>query len=103
ACAKVGRIRLGRYDEWSEFSVLSWFMMLFSAGMGIGLVFCGVAEPLSNFVLPAESFGNEPRSTGAAQGSVGVMMLQWGLHPWGIYAVVGLGIASATSRRSRPL
>lgn len=103
AFSKVGRIRLGRDDERPEFSVLSWFMMLFSAGMGIGLVFFGVAEPLSNFVLPAESFGNEPRSTGAAQDSVGVMMLQWGLHPWGIYAVVGLGIAYMTFRRGRPL
>lgn len=103
AFSKVGRIRLGRDDERPEFSVISWFMMLFSAGMGIGLVFFGVAEPLSNYVLPAESFGNEPRSTGAAQDAVGVMMLQWGLHPWGIYAVVGLGIAYMTFRRGRPL
>ena len=103
AFTRIGRIRLGRDDERPEFSVFSWFMMLFSAGMGIGLVFFGVAEPLSNYVLPPEAFENEPLSIGAAQDSVGLMMLQWGLHPWGIYAVVGLGIAYMTFRRGRPL
>ncbi|GAA4513626.1 BCCT family transporter [Brevibacterium yomogidense] len=103
AFTRIGRIRLGRDDERPEFSVASWFMMLFSAGMGIGLVFFGVAEPLSNYVLPPEAHGNDPLSIGAAQDSVGLMMLQWGLHPWGIYAVVGLGIAYMTFRRGRPL
>ena len=103
AFTKIGRIRLGRDDERPEFSVISWFMMLFSAGMGIGLVFFGVAEPLSNYVLPPEAHENAPMSIGAAQDSVGLMMLQWGLHPWGIYAVVGLGIAYMSFRRGRPL
>ena len=103
AFTRIGRIRLGRDDERPEFGVVSWFMMLFSAGMGIGLVFFGVAEPLSNYVLPPEAHGNEPLSIGAAQDSVGLMMLQWGLHPWAIYAVVGLGIAYMTFRRGRPL
>jgi choline/glycine/proline betaine transport protein len=103
AFTRIGRIRLGRDDERPEFGVVSWFMMLFSAGMGIGLVFFGVAEPLSNYVLPPEAFENEPLSIGAAQDSVGLMMLQWGLHPWAIYAVVGLGIAYMTFRRGRPL
>lgn len=103
AFTRIGRIRLGRDDERPEFSVVSWFMMLFSAGMGIGLVFFGVAEPLSNYVLPPEAHGNDPLSVAAAQDSVGLMMLQWGLHPWAIYAVVGLGIAYMTFRRGRPL
>jgi choline/glycine/proline betaine transport protein len=103
AFTKIGRIRLGRDDERPEFSLVSWFMMLFSAGMGIGLVFFGVAEPLSNYVSPPEAFGNEPKSIAAAQDSVGLMMLQWGLHPWAIYTVVGLGIAYMTFRRGRPL
>ncbi|WP_036555155.1 BCCT family transporter [Nocardioides insulae] len=103
ALTRIGRIRLGRDDESPEFGVVSWFLMLFSAGMGIGLVFFGVAEPLSDYVMPPEAFGNAPESLGAAQDSVGLMMLQWGLHPWGIYAVVGLGLAYMSFRRGRPL
>ena len=103
AFSRIGRIRLGRDDERPEFSIFSWFTMLFSAGMGIGLVFFGVAEPLSDYILPPEAFGNEPRSLGAAQDSVGLMMLQWGLHPWAIYSVVGMGIAYMSFRRGRPL
>ncbi|HRO31623.1 BCCT family transporter [Citricoccus sp.] len=103
AISKVGRIRLGRDDERPEFGLLSWFLMLFSAGMGIGLVFFGVAEPLWNYVAPPGAFGNEPLSSDAARESVGLMMLQWGLHPWGIYAVVGLGLAYMSFRRGRPM
>lgn len=103
ALSRIGRIRLGRDDERPEFGVVSWFMMLFSAGMGIGLVFFGVAEPLSHYIMPPEAFSNEARSTEAAQESVGLMMLQWGLHPWAIYAVVGLGLAYMSFRRGRPL
>ncbi|QFG68342.1 BCCT family transporter [Ornithinimicrobium pratense] len=103
AVSRIGLIRLGRDDEEPEFGVLSWFLMLFSAGMGIGLVFFSVAEPLSHYVIPPEAFGDEPESLQAAQDSVGLMMLQWGLHPWGIYAVVGLGLAYMSFRRGRPL
>lgn len=103
AFSKMGRIRLGRDDERPEFGMVTWFLMLFSAGMGIGLVFFGIAEPLSHYVLPPEAFGNEPESLGGAQDSVGLMMLQWGLHPWGIYAVVGLGLGYMSFRRGRPL
>ena len=103
AVSRVGRIRLGRDGERPEFGAVPWFLMLFSAGMGIGLVFFGVAEPLSHYVIPPEAFGNAPESIGAARESVGLMMLQWGLHPWGIYAVVGLGLAYMTFRRGRPL
>lgn len=103
ALSRIGRIRLGRDDEQPEFGIVSWFMMLFSAGMGIGLVFFGVAEPLSHYVLPPEAFGAGPESLEAAQDSVGLMMLQWGLHPWAIYAIVGLGLAYMSFRRGRPL
>lgn len=103
AVTRIGNIRLGRDDEAPEFGLLSWFLMLFSAGMGIGLVFFGVAEPLSHYVTPPEAFGNEPESLGAAHDSVGLMMLQWGLHPWAIYSVVGLGLAYMSFRRGRPL
>ena len=103
AFTRIGNIRLGRDDEKPEFSVVSWFLMLFSAGMGIGLVFFGVAEPLSHYVSPPEAYGNEPQSVDAARDAVGLMMLQWGLHPWAIYAVVGLGLAYMSFRRGRPL
>lgn len=103
AFSRVGKIKLGRDDEKPEFGVITWLVMLFAAGMGIGLVFFGVAEPLWHFVAPPEAFGNEPQSLQAAQDSVGLMMLQWGVHPWSIYAVVGLGLAYMTFRRGRPL
>ncbi len=103
AVSKVGLIRLGRDDERPEFGLVSWFVMLFAAGMGIGLVFFGVAEPLSHYIAPPEAFGNEPESQQAAQDSVGLLMLQWGLHPWAIYAVVGMGLAYVSFRRGRPL
>ena len=103
AVSRIGKIRLGRDDEKPEFGLVTWFLMLFSAGMGIGLVFFGVAEPLSHYVAPPEAFGNDPESLGAARDSVGLMMLQWGLHPWAIYAVVGLGLAYMSFRRGRPL
>ena len=103
AFSRIGRIKLGRDDEKPEFSVIAWFLMLFSAGMGIGLVFFGVAEPLSHYVIPPDAFGNAPESIAAASDSVGLMMLQWGLHPWAIYALVGLGLAYMTFRRGRPL
>ncbi|MFT0847939.1 BCCT family transporter [Actinomycetaceae bacterium L2_0104] len=103
AFSRVGNIRLGRDGEKAEFGIVPWFLMLFSAGMGIGLVFFGVAEPLSHYVNPPEAFGNAPSSDAAAAESVGLMMLQWGLHPWAIYSVVGLGLAYMTFRRGRPL
>ncbi|MDO8150299.1 BCCT family transporter [Isoptericola sp. b408] len=103
AFTRIGHIRLGRDGEGPEFGTVSWFLMLFSAGMGIGLVFFGVAEPLSHYVTPPEAFGNAPQSDDAARESVGLMMLQWGFHPWAIYAVVGLGLAYMSFRRGRPL
>jgi choline/glycine/proline betaine transport protein len=103
AVSKIGLIRLGRDDERPEFGLLTWFLMLFAAGMGIGLLFFGVAEPLSHYVFPPEAFGNEPESLQAGQESVGLTMLQWGLHPWAIYTVVGVGMAYMSFRRGRPL
>lgn len=101
--SRVGRIRLGRDGERPEFGIVPWFLMLFSAGMGIGLVFYGVAEPLSHYIVPPEAFGNAPGSDNAARETVGLTMLHWGLHAWGVYAVVGLGLAYMTFRRGRPL
>ena len=103
AFSRIGRIRLGRDDERPEFSRMSWFAMLFSAGMGIGLVFNGVAEPLTHLIAPPEVLGNAPSSQAAANAAVGDALFHWGLHAWGIYALVGLGLAYMTFRYGRPL
>lgn len=103
AFSRMGNIRLGRDDERPEFNTIPWFLMLFSAGMGIGLVFFGLAEPVSHFLIPPEAFGNDPASQDAAREAIGLTMLNWGLHPWAIYSVVGLGLAYMSFRRGRPL
>lgn len=103
ALSKAGSIRLGRDDETPEFSRFAWFAMLFSAGMGIGLVFSGVSEPLSHLVAPPEILGLDASSAEAARSAIGQSMFHWGLHAWGIYVVVGLGLAYMTFRRGRPL
>lgn len=101
--SRVGNIRLGRDDEKPEFGVLSWFAMLFSAGMGIGLVFYGVAEPLSHYVVPPEAGGVEGSTDAAANQAMELTLFHWGLHAWAIYVVVGLGLAYMTYRKGRPL
>ncbi|MBY4129609.1 BCCT family transporter [Rhodococcus fascians] len=101
--SRVGNIRLGRDDEKPEFGVLSWFAMLFSAGMGIGLVFYGVAEPLSHYVTPPESGGIPGSTDASARQAMELTLFHWGLHAWAIYVVVGLGMAYMTYRKGRPL
>ncbi len=103
AFSRIGNIRLGRDDERPEFGVFSWFAMLFSAGMGIGLVFYGVAEPLSHYVKPPEVGGVAGSTDAAARQAMELTMFHWGLHAWAIYVVVGLGLAYMTYRKGRPL
>ncbi|TWH18730.1 BCCT family transporter [Prauserella rugosa] len=103
ALSKVGNIRLGRDDERPEFSSYSWFAMLFSAGMGIGLVFSGVSEPLTHLYNPPAVADVEAGTEQAGRAAIGQAMFHWGLHAWGIYAIVGLGLAYMTFRRGRPL
>ncbi|MGC0362026.1 choline/glycine/proline betaine transport protein [Rhodococcus sp. 27YEA15] len=101
--SRIGNIKLGRDDENPEFGMISWFAMLFSAGMGIGLVFYGVAEPLSHYVTPPVA-GRIPGSTDAAANqAMELTLFHWGLHAWAIYVVVGLGLAYMTYRKGRPL
>ncbi|QRG65167.1 glycine betaine uptake BCCT transporter [Brevibacillus choshinensis] len=91
AFSKYGQITLGEDDDEPEFSLPTWFAMLFSAGMGIGLVFWGVAEPISHyFSPPAGVAGQTPE---AAQTAMRFAFFHWGLHPWGIYAVIALCLA----------
>ncbi|WP_028544911.1 glycine betaine uptake BCCT transporter [Paenibacillus taiwanensis] len=96
AFSKFGHIRLGDDDDEPEYSNLSWFAMLFSAGMGIGLVFWGVAEPISHFMTPPSG---EPLTADAARTALRYSFFHWGLHPWGIYTLVSLGLAYFTFRK----
>lgn len=99
--SRFGDIPLGRDDEEPEFRLSSWLAMLFAAGMGIGLVFWGVAEPLSHFASPRPGVtGDEPA---LAQEALIQSFLHWGLHPWAIYVIVGLSVAYAVHRRGRPV
>ncbi|RZZ84719.1 MULTISPECIES: BCCT family transporter [Pseudoxanthomonas] len=90
----VGRfadLRIGGEDAQPQFSNASWLSMLFAAGMGIGLVFWGAAEPLSHFITPPE--GLQPRSMDAARAAMRYAFFHWGLHPWSVYALIGLAMA----------
>lgn len=99
--SRYGDIKLGRDDEEPEFSFLSWVSLLFAAGMGIGLVFYGVSEPLSHYVDPKPGVEGTPAQL--AQSAMTQTYLHWGVHAWAIYVVVGLALAYAIHRRGRPL
>ncbi|OWY40854.1 glycine/betaine ABC transporter permease [Xenophilus sp. AP218F] len=92
AFGRFGHIRLGKEDEEPEFSRMSWFAMLFSAGMGIGLVFWGVAEPISHFATPS-SAATAPQSAEAARAAMRHAFFHWGLHPWAVYSLAALVLA----------
>ena len=79
AISKYGKLKLGPADSKPEFRDISWFAMLFSAGMGVGLVFYGVGEPLFHFLNPP--FGAEPGSVKAATDAMRISFFHWGLHP----------------------
>ncbi|MFC7501975.1 BCCT family transporter [Nocardioides sp. GCM10030258] len=99
AMSKYGAIPLGRDDEEPEFRTVSWIAMMFSAGMGIGLMFYGVSEPLSHYATPPP--GTEGNADATAQTAMATTMFHWTLHPWAIYAVVGLAIAYGVYRKGR--
>ncbi len=96
----IGTIRLGKPDEKPEYSRKSWFAMLFSAGMGIGLVFYGTAEPLSHFAVspPVAEAG----SSQAIKDAMLYTFFHWGVHAWGIYALVALSLAYFKFRKGKP-
>src|SRR5690606_21904669 len=99
--SRLGNIRLGRDDEKPEFGVGAWLAMLFSAGMGIGLVCYGVAEPLWHLAAPKPGVEGTPEEIG--QAALPQTLLHWGVHAWAIYVVVGLAIAYAVFRKGRPI
>lgn len=94
AMSKFGNIKLGRDDEEPEFSTPSWIAMMFAAGMGIGLMFFGVTEPLTFYRKGVP--GHSEHEVGTAFATT---LFHWTLHPWALYAVVGLALAYATFRR----
>ena len=100
AVGKFGKIRIGGPSAKPEFKTLSWFAMLFSAGMGIGLLFFGVAEPVQHLLSPPTA---EPNTVAAAQQAMNFTFLHWGFHAWGVYALVGLSLAYFTYSRGLPL
>jgi len=104
AFSRFGAIRIGGVDAKPEFSTPAWYAMLLSAGMGIGLMFWSVAEPMFHFASPSPMFnGIEPRSPQAAQAAMGVTYFHWGIQPWAIYAIVGLALAFFAFNRGLPL
>jgi len=100
AFSKYGSIRLGGEKAKTDFSTMAWFAMLFSAGMGIGLMFFAVAEPMWHLLYPPHA---EAGSIASVRDSMGVTFLHWGLHAWGVYAVVGLSLAFFAFNRKLPL
>ncbi|HLU07152.1 MAG TPA: BCCT family transporter [Woeseiaceae bacterium] len=100
ALSRFGYIRLGGPGARPEFSTASWFAMLFAAGMGIGLMFWSVAEPILHLQNPPGSTG---MSADGATRSMDLTFLHWGFHAWGIYALVGLALAYFTFNRGLPL
>ena len=98
---RTGGIRLGSDEEAPEFSTISWIAMLFSAGMGIGLLFWGPAEPLTYFLDVPPGFDSEPGSRDAMMDSLAQSILHWGPMAWAFYALVGGAIAYAAYRRGR--
>jgi choline/glycine/proline betaine transport protein len=101
AFSKFGKVRIGGPDAEPEFSTFAWYAMLISAGMGIGLMFWSVAEPIFHFEAPP--LGAEAGTPAAAQEAMGVTYFHWGFHPWGIYALVGLSLAFFAFNRGLPL
>ncbi|RFU70940.1 BCCT family transporter [Peribacillus saganii] len=97
--SKYGNIRLGKDTDRPAYSYLTWFAMLFSAGMGIGLVFWGVAEPMFHFYTPPFIEG---QTAEAARTAMRYSFFHWGLHPWAIYAVIGLALAYFQFRKDHP-
>ncbi|MFD1506881.1 BCCT family transporter [Georgenia yuyongxinii] len=101
AFGRFGSIPIARAGEATEFSTLSWIAMMFSAGMGIGLMFFGVYEPVTHMASPPPFVDSVPGSADAAETAMAYTLFHWGLHPWAIYSVVGLALAYSTHRMGR--
>ncbi|MFC7076893.1 BCCT family transporter [Haloarcula halophila] len=103
AFSKYGKIKIGGVEAEKEFSDFSWMAMLFSAGMGIGLMFFSVSEPLYYFQNVPSFFGAEAGTGAAASAAMAQTFFHWGFHPWAVYGLVGLGLAFFSFNRGLPL
>ncbi|MCX5394140.1 BCCT family transporter [Streptomyces sp. NBC_00094] len=101
ALSRFGRIRLGADDSEPEFTNLAWIAMMFSAGMGIGLMFYGVGEPLQHFLSPPPASGVTAGTGAAARTAMEYSFFHWTLTPWAIYGIAGLALAYAGFRKGR--
>lgn len=99
ACSKYGKLRLGDDDSRPEYKTSSWFAMLFGAGMGVGLVFWGISEPVSHYINP---MGMEGGTAQAADFAIKSSFMHWGIHPWANYAIIGLALAYFQFRKKKP-
>src|SRR5690554_3030685 len=105
----LGRVRIGGTEASPDFSYFSWFAMLFAAGMGIGLMFYGVSEPLTHFTAAFE--GSSAAPLGGAAGdaaaarrlNIAATIYHWALHPWATYAILALGLALFSFNKGLPL
>ena len=100
AFSKFGHLRIGGQNAKTEFKTISWFAMLFSAGMGIGLLFWSISEPVYHFLSPPMAEGGTAE---AAKEAMKFTFLHWGFHAWAVYALVGLSLAYFTYSRGLPL
>ncbi|SFM08722.1 BCCT family transporter [Salibacterium qingdaonense] len=96
----LGEIKLGEDGEKPEYSTLSWFSMLFSAGMGIGLLFWGVSEPINHYSSPPSGEGEVAEAIHTA---LQYSFFHWGFHPWAVYAVVACALAYFSYRKNLPM
>ena len=103
AFGKYGKIKIGGVEAEKEFSDFSWMAMLFSAGMGIGLMFFSVTEPMFYLNNPPSYFGVEANTGAAGAAAMAQTFFHWGFHPWAVYGLVGLGLAFFSFNRGLPL
>lgn len=98
--SRYGKLRLGKSDDRPEFKTVSWIAMMFAAGLGIGLIFWGVAEPVSHYADPLPGLV-EPRTQEAARAGIDYAIFHWGLHGWALFAVAGLAFGYFGYRHGR--
>ncbi|QUS58019.1 BCCT family transporter [Pseudovibrio brasiliensis] len=101
--SRYGNIRLGKDDEKPEYSFFSWFSMLFGAGIGIGILFWSIAEPIYHFQSNPFIAEGQESSVEAAQIAMRISIFHWGLHGWALFALSGLGLAYFHYRKGLPL
>ena len=103
AFSRFGRIKLGHDDDKPEYSFFSWFSMLFGAGIGIGILFWSIAEPIYHFQSNPFIAEGQAMTVEAAQIAMRVSIFHWGLHGWGLFAITGMALAYFAYRKGLPL